>query len=53
MIARNDWECLANAGYNVGNQECIFANLLEMDRLAQDIEILPSSAQAPALAGLS
>ena len=39
MRARIEWECLANAGYNVGNQECIFANLLDIARLTQDIEI--------------
>ena len=38
MSARIEWECLANAGYNVGNQECIFANLLDIARLTQDIE---------------
>ena len=38
MSARIEWECLANAGYNVGNQECIFANLLDIARLTQAIE---------------
>ena len=38
MVTRNDWECFANDGYNVGNQEYIFANLLDMARLTQDMK---------------